>query len=94
MKKVHVTQKTTAEISKGRLLQDQNKSYANSSESDFVTKATNARKCIKYLILYHIVLLLHASATPVAMPEEMRFTGWIYLDITEVPVNQSRDVKH
>jgi hypothetical protein len=41
-----------------------------------------------------MVLLLHASATPVAMLEEMLITGWIYLDTTEESVNQSKDIKH
>jgi hypothetical protein len=95
VKKVHVTPKTTAEIKKKKdYYRIKTSPMQIRSESHFVTKATHARKCIKYLILHHIVLPLHASATPVAMFEEMRFAGWIYLDITDVSINQSTDVKH
>jgi hypothetical protein len=47
VKKVHVTPKTTEEIKKERLLQDQNKSYANYLKVRFCNKPTNSRKRIK-----------------------------------------------
>ena len=47
-----------------------------------VTKPTNARIKVSYII--NIVILLHVSANLVAILSEVRYKGWIYRDVTKV----------